>query len=91
VNEKQLFGVLARAVGLLIFVDGFRFFWVACTQWIFPRNFEGSFFLELIAPNLTYGLLVMTVAVVLIRWPAWAIRLAWLDHWPTIGGAPDSN
>ncbi len=90
-NEKQLFGVLVRAVGILMFVDGFRFLWLACTQLIFPRHFEGGFFLELIAPNLTYGLIVMAVAVTLIRWPEWAIRLAWLDHWPTIGGAPDSD
>ena len=89
--EKQLFGVLVRAVGLLIFVDGFRVFWLACVQWIFPRHFEGGFFLELIAPNLTYGLVVMTVALTLIRWPEWVVRAAWLDHLPTIGRVPDTD
>lgn len=87
VNEKQLFGVLVRAVGVLIFFDAFRVFWIGCNQWVFPRTSApvSVFFLELVAPNLMYGLLVMVIGATMIRWPGWVVHLAWLERLPAIG------
>jgi hypothetical protein len=93
VNEKQLFGVLVRAMGVLTFMDAFRIFWNGCIQWIFPRTSApiSVFFLEMVAPNLSYGLLVMILGASMIRWPGWVVHLAWLDHLPTIGREPGSE
>jgi hypothetical protein len=41
--------------------------------------------LELVAPNLMYGLLLMVLGSTMIRWPQWLVHLAWLENLPTIG------
>jgi hypothetical protein len=86
-SEKQLFGVLVRGIGVLTFIDAFRVFWIGCTQWVFPRTSApvSIFFLELVAPNLMYGLLLMVLGSTMIRWPQWLVHLAWLENLPTIG------
>jgi hypothetical protein len=84
VNEKQLFGVLVRAMGVLFLIDGFRTLWLISAQWAFGTRPQ-EFFLELTAPNLLYGLLLIVLASTMIRWPGWVVTLAWLDHLPTIG------
>ena len=35
-SEKQMFGVLVRAVGVLVFLEGLRVFWFALAQWGIP-------------------------------------------------------
>ena len=90
-TEKQLFGVLVRGIGVITFIDGFRVFWIGCTQWVFPPTSGpvSLFFWDLVAPNLMYGPLLMVLGFTMIRWPQWLVHLAWLENLPTIGRTSD--
>jgi len=92
VNEKQLFGVFVRAIGILVFMTGLQVFWLTSAQWLFPRPFGDNFFLDLVAPSMIYGLLAMVLGAAMVRWPQWVVHLAWLEKLPTINPpAPDDD
>jgi hypothetical protein len=81
VTEKQTFGVLIRALGVLVFLDGVRTLWFALAQWALFRQVTGA----MTAPSLIYGLVVVMLGSTMIRWPQWLVHVAWLEKLPTIG------
>ena len=84
-SEKQMFGVLVRAVGVLVFLEGLRTFWFAFAQWGIPATAIRDLTLAVEAPSLAYGLFAMLLGSTMIRWPEWLVHLAWLERLPTIG------
>jgi hypothetical protein len=82
-TEKQLFAVLVRAFGILIFLQGLEILWFALSALAVPT--QRDFFLPVEAPRLVYGLVSMVVGGSMIRWPGWVVHLAWLERLPTIG------
>jgi len=88
VNEKQLFGVLVRAMGFFVFMEGFRVVWTASAQWVL-RDAPASIYYGPLAPNLMYALFVMILGTTMVRWPGWLVHLAWLERLPTIGPRDD--
>ena len=83
-SEKQMFGVLVRALGALAFLEGLRVFWFAFAQWAIPPTAIRNLTFAVVAPSLTYGLFAMALGSVMIRWPQWLVHLAWLETLPTI-------
>jgi hypothetical protein len=89
VSEKQMFGVLVRSVGVLVFLEGLRVFWFAFAQWGIPATTTRDLTLAIVAPSLVYGLFAMLLGSTMIRWPQWLVHLAWLERLPTIGRIED--
>ena|SRR5271166_5805231 len=87
-NEKQLFGVLVRAMGIFVFMEGFQVLWTASAQWIL-RDTPTAIYYGPVASNLMYALFVMILGGTMIRWPGWLVQLAWLERLPTIGRRDD--
>jgi len=81
VNEKQLFRVSLRIMGVFVALSGGRALWLGFTTWVlqaetaltgnpgFPPMFGRM--------DLVYGLLVVVLGFTMIRWPEWIERLAW--------------
>jgi hypothetical protein len=87
VSEKQLFGVLVRTIGVLVFLEGVRAFLVDLLLWNWPGGFGNN--PRLFGPlEWAYGPLVMLVGALITRWPGWVVYLAWLEKLPTIGQMP---
>jgi hypothetical protein len=86
VNEKQLFGVLVRGLGVLVFLHGLNGLFVDFMQ----LEFE-PFVAAMFAPNVIYALLAMALGVAMVRWPQWLVHLAWLEGLPTIGRMTDDE
>jgi len=84
-----MFGVLVRAVGVLVFLEGLRVFWFAFAQWGIPATATRDLTLAIVAPSLVYGLFVMLLGSTMLRWPEWLVHLAWLERLPTIGRIED--
>lgn len=77
-GEKQLFGVLVRTVGVLVFLEGGRSLWVSFMVWVWRDTMLGHGFPpEFGTQDLVYGLLVLMLGFITIRWPEWIVRLAW--------------
>jgi hypothetical protein len=83
VSEKQLFSVLVRAVGIVVFLDGFRVLWFAVAAWLFPFTPEQRWPFAMVEPNLAYGLLVVVLGAMMFRWPEWLLNLAWPPEPPS--------
>ena len=81
-DEKQMFGALVRAVGILIFLEGLRTVWLALAEWAFPNSALRGFPLSVMAPNMVYAVFDMVLGSTMIRWPQWLVRLAWLEKSP---------
>jgi hypothetical protein len=90
-NEKQLFSVLVRAVGIIVFLEGLRTFWLVFVQWALPPINIPGWGLALAVPTLSYGLFTVVLGSTMIRWPGWLVHLAWLERLPTIGRMPDDE
>lgn len=90
-TEKQLFRVLVRAMGILVFMQGLAALYVACAQWLFTPDSQRHFFIAMTAPNVLYGVAVLILGATMIRWPEWLVYLAWLERLPTIGRMIDEN
>ena len=90
-TEKQLFGVLVRAMGILVFMEGLAQLYVACAQWVFTPDAQRHFVIGMTAPGVAYGLVVIVLGATMIRWPQWLVYLAWLERLPTIGRMTDEN
>ena len=84
VNERQIFSVLVRAIGILVFIEGLRVLWFAVAECI-PATAVREMPLAVVAPSLLYGVLTMVLGLTMIRWPQWLVHLAWLERLPTIG------
>ncbi len=82
-SEKQAFGVLVRAVGVLVFLDGLKALWFAFAEWVLPSVREMPF--ALIAPSLIFGLGTITLGFAMIRWPQRLVHIAWMEKLPTVG------
>jgi hypothetical protein len=89
VNEKQLFGVLVRAIGVLVVLDGAREFWFVLARVAFLE--PESVFRYPVSQDLLYGFVIIVLGSTMIRWPEWIVRLAWLERLPTIGRMPDDE
>lgn len=81
-NEKQMFGALVRALGILVFLEGFRTLWFALAEWAFPNSALRGFPTSVMAPQLVYAIFDLGLGVIMIRWPVWLVRLAWLEKSP---------
>jgi hypothetical protein len=77
-----MFGALVRAVGILVFLEGFRTVWLGLAEWAFPNSALRGFPISVMAPNLVYAVFGMALGVTMIRWPVWLVRLAWSDKSP---------
>jgi hypothetical protein len=82
VNEKQMFGALVRALGILISLEGFRTLWFTLAQWVFPNSALRAFPMSVMAPQLAYAVFDLGLGVIMIRRPIWLVRLAWLEKSP---------
>jgi hypothetical protein len=73
VNEKQMFSVLVRALGVLVVLDGARQFWylLARLVWTDAR------YLYSFSQDLTYTLVILAFGAIIIRQPDWFVRIAW--------------
>lgn len=83
-SEKQLFSVLVRGVGVLVFMHGLSGLYVALAQWEFEPAVTRTFVTAMLAPNVIYTLSALILGITMIRWPQWLVRLAWLERLPTI-------
>jgi hypothetical protein len=91
-NEKQMFSVLVRGVGLVVFLNGSRALWLSFMVWVWRDSMYRSVFPpEFGTQDLIYGLLVLVLGLTMIRWPGWLVNLAWLEKLPTIGRMPDDE
>jgi hypothetical protein len=90
-TEKQLFRVLVRAMGILVFMQGLAELHVAGAQWVFMPDSQRHFVIGLTAPNAVYGVVVLALGATMIRWPEWLVGLAWLERLPTIGRMTDEE
>jgi hypothetical protein len=91
-SEKQIFSALVRAVGIIVFLEGLRTFWIAFVQYVLPITFPvPGWGLALAVPTLSYGLFSIVLGSTMIRWPEWLVHLAWLERLPTIGRMPDDE
>jgi ABC-type transport system involved in cytochrome bd biosynthesis fused ATPase/permease subunit len=84
VSEKQLFGLLVRVLGVLVFLDGLKVLWFTLTQWVFAGAALQAAGYTFATPTLAYGVLAMALGMTMTRWPEWLVRLAWLEKLPTI-------
>jgi hypothetical protein len=91
VNEKQLFSVLVRGLGILVFLHGLSGFYVDLMQWEFEPAVTRSFVTAMMAPNIIYALLALVLGTAMVRWPQWLVHLAWLERLPTIGRMTDDE
>jgi hypothetical protein len=89
-SEKQVFGVLVRAIGVFVFLDGLKTVWFAFWQWGIRGTSAGAFDLLIMGSSL-YGVLSVVLGAIMIRWPDWVVHLAWLERLPTIGRMPDDD
>ena len=89
-TEKQLFRVLVRAIGILVFMQGIGSLYVGCVRWAFA-GFERPLVNGLTTLDLMYASVVLAVGATMVRWPDWVVRLAWLEKLPTIGHMPDDD
>jgi hypothetical protein len=90
-TEKQLFSVLVRAMGTLVFMQGLAELYVACAQWLFTPDSQRHFVIAMAAPNVVYGIVVLVLGTTMIRWPEWLVYLAWMERLPTIGRVIDEE
>jgi hypothetical protein len=74
VNEKQMFSVLVRALGVLVVLDGARQFWYLVARLVWT---EDAHYLYPFSQNLTYTLVVLAFGAIIIRQPDWFVRFAW--------------
>ncbi len=89
-NEKQLFSVLVRGLGVLVFVEGLNTLYTAFVSWeIFKNTVNQSFVVAAMTSGLIYALFALALGVAMIRWPEWLVRLAWLERLPTIDRMDD--
>jgi hypothetical protein len=89
-SEKQLFSVLVRGVGLLVFVHGVDAFYLAVVEWYL--NFGPPEYLpKVLASRVVYGFVAMLLGAIMTRWPQGLVQLAWLERLPTIGRMPDED
>ena len=72
-NEKQMFSVLVRALGVLVVLDGAKQVWYVFARLIWT---DGRY-LYSFSQNLTYTLVVLALGAIIIRQPEWFVRLAW--------------
>ncbi len=84
-SEKQIFSVLVRAIGILVFVEGLRVLWFAVAECCIPATAVREMPLAVAAPSLLYGVFTMVLGLTMIRWPQWLVHLAWLERLPTVG------
>jgi hypothetical protein len=91
VSEKKLFGVLVRAIGVLVFLEGLTTSWFAFWQWGIRYTSVGMLAFELVGSSLVYGVLAVVLGATMTRWPDWVVHLAWLERLPTIGRMPEDD
>src|SRR6266852_8676547 len=73
VNEKQTFGVLVRAIGVVIVLNGARQFWFEVVRFAFPP----SVFRYPVSQDLLYAFILIALGAIMIRWPDWIVCFAW--------------
>jgi len=73
VNEKQMFSVLVRALGVLVVLDGARQFWYLLARLIWTD----ARYLYSFSQDLTYTLVILAFGAIIIRQPDWFVRFAW--------------
>jgi hypothetical protein len=91
VKEKQVFSVLVRGLGILVFLHGLSSLYVDLAQWEFEPAVTRTFVTAMIAPNVIYSLLAVVLGITMVRWPQWLVHLAWLERLPTIGRMTDDE
>ena len=72
-NEKQMFSVLVRALGVLVVLDGARQFWYLLARLIWTD----ARYLYSFSQDLTYTLVILAFGAIIIRQPDWFVRFAW--------------
>ncbi len=90
-NEKQLFSVLVRGVGVLVFLNGLSNLYVVLVEWKFELPVARTLVTAMTAPNVIYVVLALILGVTMIRWPEWVVHLAWMERLPTIGRMQDDE
>jgi hypothetical protein len=91
VSEKQAFGVLVRAIGVLVFLEGLRTFWFGFWEWGMRGTSVGTLNFAIVGSSLVYGVFAIVLGATMIRWPDWVVHLAWLERLPTIGRMTDND
>jgi hypothetical protein len=89
-SEKQLFSVMVRGVGLLVFVHGLAAFYLAIVERYLDFG-PPQYIPEVLASRVVYGVVAMVLGAIMIRWPQGLVQLAWLERLPTIGRMPDED
>lgn len=77
-NDKQLFGVLIRWLGVVVLLQGVRALAVDVMIWTTPSRF-GSRPPLLGGQEQIYVTLILVIGLIMIRWPEWVVQLAWFD------------
>lgn len=80
-SERRLFSVLFRTLGVLVALQGggHVLWWITLVVWVWSySSFERS--VPLGAQELVYGLLVLLLGSIMIRWPERVVELAWFEN-----------
>lgn len=89
-SEKQLFSVLVRSIGVLVFMSGLSSLYVTLAQW-FESVIPQSLVEAAMAQNVIFFLVALILGAAMVRWPQWVVHLAWLERLPTIGRIKDEE
>jgi len=73
VNEQQTFGVLVRAIGVTVVLNGARQLWFEIVRFAYPP----SVFRYPVSQDLLYAFTLIALGAIMIRWPDWIVRFAW--------------
>jgi len=91
-DEKQLFSVLVRAIGLAAILHALGTIVFQVSGWLLPAfslRTAGLSAVGVIGPSLICALVAVVLGAIMMRWPEWLVRLAWLEQLPTIGRMED--
>jgi hypothetical protein len=71
-SEKQCFGVLVRALGVLVVLTGARQLWFVLTRFEYPAEA----FRYPLSQDVVYAFIVIVLGLIMTRWPQWIVRFA---------------
>jgi hypothetical protein len=72
-SDRQIFGLIARALGLSVFIYGFLVMNTGILRWIDPR----ASYRHSIAGDVFYGLIMMFLGAVLVGWTEWLVAFSY--------------
>lgn len=81
-DEKRLFSVLVRWLGLVIFLEGVRALALDVMIWTTPARFGNS-------PPLfggqeqVYVVVIVLLGLTMIRFPEWVVHITWFEKSPS--------